>query len=119
MRYKNKKYENTCSYYFYRDFTLSRKWLDFRDYMLKKCKYECELCGRGGVLNVHHRDLDPANYTNLSNPNNFRVLCRECHEIMHKLNRSETVAIDDVVIEQLRLSFLRDPANIVNFIRRT
>lgn len=34
---------------------------------------------------LHHIDLNPANYTDLSNENNFIFLNNECHKLVHYL----------------------------------
>jgi len=46
---------------------------------------QCEGCGRGGRLHVHHRDLDPLNNAHW----NLRTLCPSCHGRSHSPNFKE------------------------------
>ena len=43
-------------------------------------KSECELCGKSGRLDVHHKDFDEQN----NDPENLQVLCRSCHMKIHR-----------------------------------
>lgn len=60
-------------------------WQMFRKYILARRNFTCEFCGkqykRAQDLNVHH--LHDDNYDNL-NEERFLVLCRTCHEFVHK-----------------------------------
>ena len=85
--------------------------------MIERSSYKCDLCGSSKILQVHHRDLNPANYTNLGNLDNFRVLCSECHTLMHKLHDHDELIMDELVIEQLRLSFLVMPTRYNTLLR--
>jgi hypothetical protein len=115
---KYNKYNNTCNYTFVSDFIKTDVWLNFRDKMLLDRGFSCELCNCSGTintLNVHHMDLTPANYTNLSNPANFRVLCRKCHQDMHTLYKflkeiyPKQIIMDAIVIRELKRSFIKLP----------
>lgn len=99
-KYKKKYYVSNKSYHFHENFTLSNRWLSFRSKMID-LNSKCELCGCGGILNIHHRDLNPSNYTDLSNISNFRVLCVECHNLMHLFYKSKEPILDPIVVEQL------------------
>jgi hypothetical protein len=43
-------------------------------------KEMCATCGRKKNLVIHHKDLDHYN----NDPNNLEVLCRSCHQRLHK-----------------------------------
>lgn len=43
-------------------------------------KTECEICGKQGNLDVHHKDENPNN----NEPDNLQVLCRSCHMKIHR-----------------------------------
>lgn len=40
---------------------------------------KCEVCGREGRLDIHHRDFSKDNH----DPENLQVLCRRCHKLDH------------------------------------
>lgn len=42
-------------------------------------KTECEICGKQGKLDVHHKDEN----SNNNDPDNLQVLCRSCHMKIH------------------------------------
>lgn len=105
--YKKKKYRQyEPSYYYDKNFLTSRKWLEFRDFLIRNRGSKCECCCSQRGLNVHHKDLRPEMYTNLARVENFRVLCFRCHERIHELKKYEIPIIDPIVIEQLKLSFI-------------
>ena len=45
----------------------------------------CDLCGRYGVMHVHHKDGNPYN----NNIENLAVLCPSCHRKVHNLMETE------------------------------
>lgn len=60
-----------------------RRYMAFRKAMLKRAKYRCECCGLSGKLELHHPHKledggDPWD------PENIRVLRRECHLKEHR-----------------------------------
>lgn len=67
-----------------------KEWKDFRDVMMEKADYTCQLCGckyfgkRRKKINIHH--LDEENYDNL-NENMFAILCHDCHQKYHNLEK--------------------------------
>lgn len=68
----------------------SKEWKDFRADKIDKVNGCCECCGidhskHTRKLQVHHKDSDKKNYSNLSKPENFAVLCSVCHKILHQL----------------------------------
>lgn len=70
-------------------FRATKEWKDFRIHMLAMVDNTCECCGneypgkKSRGLNIHHRDLNVANYSDISNTYNFKVLCKSCHESLH------------------------------------
>ena len=66
------------------------KWKRFRQYMIEKVNYTCEMCGtkyygsRKKILHVHHLNDSIYTYDDF-NENNFRVLCSDCHDMVEKM----------------------------------
>lgn len=58
-------------------FRKSREWKDFCKHMLSIRNNQCEICHTTKDLIVHHKN--PLDYENLSNVNDFAVLCCSCH----------------------------------------
>lgn len=58
-------------------FRKSSTWKSFVQRMLNLRNNECEICHTKENLIVHHKD--PLRYVDLSNVNNFAVLCNKCH----------------------------------------
>lgn len=58
-------------------FRKSWKWQSFCKHMLSIRNNQCEICHTTKDLIVHHKD--PLRYENLSNVNDFAVLCCSCH----------------------------------------
>lgn len=46
----------------------------------RQCHHKCETCGQTYDLLVHHLDHDRSH----NEFENFRVLCKSCHAIVHK-----------------------------------
>lgn len=71
-------------------FRSSKEWTDFRKGIISKKNNTCDCCGvyfkDMSKLNLHHRNLDSSEYTNISNPDNFSLLCSTCHDIAHSLH---------------------------------
>lgn len=67
-----------------------KEWKEFRDIMMEKEDYTCQMCGckyggkRRKKINVHH--LNEEEYTDL-NENMFVILCHECHQKYHNLEK--------------------------------
>lgn len=67
-----------------------KEWKDFRDLMMANGDYTCQMCGckyigkRRKRINVHH--LNEEDYTDL-NPYMFVLLCQECHQKYHNLEK--------------------------------
>lgn len=65
-------------------FRSTNTWKDFRLEILKGRGPYCECCGmKHKSLTLHHRNMDKTQYTNLSDPSHFRLLCRTCHDFAH------------------------------------
>lgn len=66
-------------------FRSSKKWKDFRHIKYVEQKGICPICGMklGKTANLHHMNLQPEDYQDLSNPDNFVFLCHSCHEFIH------------------------------------
>lgn len=58
-------------------FRKSWEWKEFCKRMLRLRNNQCEICHTDKDLIVHHKD--PLKYEDLSNVNNFAVLCCRCH----------------------------------------
>lgn len=62
-----------------------------REEAIRRFGGHCEKCGSGENLEFHKKDGQPhAGHTHLratKNPEQFRLLCKECHETGHKLAR--------------------------------
>jgi 5-methylcytosine-specific restriction endonuclease McrA len=66
-------------------FRKTKQWKEFRKKILKERNNTCECCGqKGGRLHLHH--IRPELYDILI-PDNFSVLCGQCHKIVSKLER--------------------------------
>lgn len=73
---KLKKYKEE-----YRKYLLSKEWLDKRNELLKIRGNLCEICGKGGIIHVHHLTYDRI-FKEL--PEDLQVLCENCHRKIHK-----------------------------------
>lgn len=71
-------------------FRATNEWTEFRKGIIQKKNNKCDCCGiffkDTSKLNLHHKNLDSAEYTNISNPDNFSLLCSTCHDISHSLH---------------------------------
>lgn len=69
-------------------FRKSVEWTDLREQFLLNHDSSCQCCGRkmpSSKLQLHHRDLDPNHYTDISDTNKFKILCNNCHQTVHSL----------------------------------
>ncbi len=67
-------------------FYKSYAWKKFRSQMILYKKGICELCGKRGFLLHHKIPLDESNVDDPNialNPDNMRLLCRDCHNKLH------------------------------------
>lgn len=60
-----------------------RDWDVFRRIMKRRVNYQCEKCGNGGRLEVHHI-VKMADGGAKYDPDNIKVLCRKCHFAEHR-----------------------------------
>lgn len=73
-------------------FYKSPAWKNCREFIYRRSRGLCERCLERGVIKpgeiVHHViELTPENISNpaiATNPDNLRLLCRECHGVMHR-----------------------------------
>lgn len=74
-----------------RKFRSTVEWKDFRAQIIKERNGLCDFCGISHMkatkkLELHHKDLNPNNYTDISNPSNFALLCGNCHKSAHQFH---------------------------------
>ena len=64
----------------YYDYLQSYEWSEIRRELFENRGEECELCGYGHSLQIHH-----LTYARLFNedPSDLQILCRNCHEKVH------------------------------------
>lgn len=72
----------------YKDFLQTPYWKAISLIVKKKHNFKCALCGVGTWLNVHHPTYDIHGYEH-RNLDELIPLCRECHEIHHKVIHGE------------------------------
>lgn len=75
-------------------FRTTKEWKNFRNDMLMKFDYRCEICGMKHKhgQNIHHHD--ERNYTDLDNAK-FSVLCPSDHQLLERLLRRKVFNIDE------------------------
>lgn len=62
-------------------------WKRIRDEALERAEHRCQMCNRGGVLDVHHRTYERLG---AEHPMDVFVLCRGCHTAFHRDRRVAT-----------------------------
>ncbi len=71
----------------YREYLLTDEWQQTRLRKLKRAHFSCELCGKQGKLNVHHKTYERRGY---EDDKDLIVLCGTCHAKFHdKLPQDE------------------------------
>lgn len=50
-----------------------------KDHLIALRGFACENCQENGFAHIHHIDENPGN----NNPDNLRLLCKECHKKIH------------------------------------
>ena len=70
----------------YCEFLNTPYWEGVRQYKLKKAEYKCELCGKSGILNVHHKTYDRHGMEHVREiaDKDLIVLCKDCHRRFHE-----------------------------------
>ena len=73
--------EHICNMDYY-DFLNTPYWKAISEYVKVKNHYKCEICGKTGVLHVHHPTYE-FHGRELQNINKLKCLCDSCHKIFH------------------------------------
>lgn len=83
-------------------FRRSKKWLDFRKKMRKKQSTDpiTNYPLRAGC-NLHHKNLNPNNYQDISNESHFIFLNKQTHETIHWLYNYYVK--DDKILERIKV----------------
>lgn len=67
-------------------FRRSREWKNFRKELIELRGTYCECCGKKTkLLDCHH--ADEKNYTDLSHPEKFFLVCKLCHKCISSLEQ--------------------------------
>lgn len=66
----------------YKDFLKTPYWVAISELVRRRHKYVCEMCGKGGVLHVHHPNYE-FHGKELQNIKKLKCLCADCHELFH------------------------------------
>ena len=66
----------------YRDFLNTPYWKTVAAYVKYKAKFKCQICGKSGVLNVHHRNYEHHGME-IYHTEDLVCLCAECHNLYH------------------------------------
>lgn len=77
---------------FSKPFYNSKEWQRVRDYIMKRDKYLCAVCGKPAEEVHHIVKLTPRNINDVNislNPDNLISLCRDCHFDQHKTDKRE------------------------------
>lgn len=64
----------------YAEYLQSDEWKETRKSALKRARYRCELCYRGGELHTHHKTYERLGEEHAKD---LIVLCKECHAKFH------------------------------------
>jgi 5-methylcytosine-specific restriction endonuclease McrA len=64
----------------YHLYLMSDAWRARREYMIRRAEHKCQVCNRGGKLQLHHRT-----YARLGHEReaDLVVLCAPCHDLFH------------------------------------
>lgn len=78
--------KNAVSSLTYLEFLNTPYWEGIRQYKLKEAEYKCELCGKSGTLNVHHKTYDRHGMEHIRKiaEKDLIVLCEDCHKKFHE-----------------------------------
>lgn len=97
----------------YRRYLAGRVWRDTRHHALARAGHRCQACGSAHRLDVHHRSYARLGH---ENPDDLRVLCRNCHERVHHTPRPLDAATDLVCASPPDVD-LSEPASVTEFLR--
>lgn len=61
---------------------MSDRW-KMREYLLTR-QNRCQICGKGGELEMHHIKPQSSRPDLKYNLNNILLLCNDCHDVIHK-----------------------------------
>lgn len=78
---------------FSKPFYNSKQWQQVRDYILKRDRYLCQICGQPAEEVHHIEKLTPGNINDPAismHESNLVSLCRDCHFAQHKPERKTT-----------------------------
>lgn len=76
---------------FSKAFYNSKEWKETRDFVLKRDKYLCAVCGAPAEEVHHKKHLTPDNIYDpkvTMNPENLVSLCKDCHFEQHKADKA-------------------------------
>ena len=77
---------------FSKPFYNSKEWKKVREYILRRDKYLCQICGNPGEEIHHQIHLTPQNINDLNismHEGNLSTLCKECHFKQHAQKPSD------------------------------
>lgn len=83
-------------------FRRTKKWLNFRKYMLKEHPY-CAFCGSNRATRTVHHIYDcqtEEEYEDLSE-DRFIILCSQCHNFLHWIGRKKSEAEGIIRVKQI------------------
>ena len=69
-------------------FRTTKQWKVFRQSILAEREHRCQCCGipkKPKGLQLHHKK--PQDYTDLSHPEDFVLVCSECHKLIERMSR--------------------------------
>lgn len=68
----------------YKEYLRTPEWQATRESKLRSARYRCQVCGGGGLLDVHHRTYERRGH---EKPDDLTVLCRDCHGLFHEKSK--------------------------------
>jgi len=76
-----------------KEFRQTKEWKVFSRNLRNKHGGKCELCYSKSNVGVHH--LNEQDYENISNEDDFSVVCFTCHKRLHNLASSKRIVLED------------------------
>jgi len=80
---------------FSKPFYNSKEWKKIRDYIIKRDKYLCVMCGNVAEEVHHNIHLNPGNINNQMismHESNLISLCKDCHFKQHAQKKSDEIS---------------------------